>query len=79
MFGDGGAAVAVIFVEHGEHGYCGATIAKHIMQTYFAQRDGLPLPPLPLSAAPCLTAPAPAPAPAPARAAVAATPAADER
>ncbi len=39
----------VIFVEHGEHGYCGATIAKHIIQTYYAQRDGLPLPAMPPS------------------------------
>ena len=36
----------VVFVEHAEHGYFGATVAKHIMETYFAQRDGLPLPTL---------------------------------
>jgi penicillin-binding protein 2 len=36
----------VIFVEHAEHGYFGATVAKHILETYFAQRDGLPLPEL---------------------------------
>ena len=34
--------------EHGEHGYFSATVAKHIIETYFAQRDGLPLPVLPL-------------------------------
>ena len=36
----------VIFVEHAEHGYFGATVAKHIIQTYYAQRDGQPLPAL---------------------------------
>jgi penicillin-binding protein 2 len=34
----------VVFAEHGEHGSTGASIAKHIIETYFAQRDGLPLP-----------------------------------
>ncbi len=34
----------VIFAEHGEHGYLGAPIAKHVMETYFAKKDGLPLP-----------------------------------
>ena len=45
----------VVFVEHAEHGYFGATVAKHIMETYFAQRDGLPLPTIaspPVPAAP---------------------------
>ena len=35
-----------IFAEHAEHGYEGATIAKYIIETYYAQRDGLPLPTL---------------------------------
>ena len=34
----------VVFSEHGEHGYFSATVAKHVIETYFAQRDGLPLP-----------------------------------
>ncbi len=34
----------VVFVEHAEHGYFGATVAKHVIETYFAQRDGRPLP-----------------------------------
>ena len=38
----------VVFAEHAEHGYFGATVAKHIIETYFAQRDGLPLPALPV-------------------------------
>jgi len=33
-----------VFAEHAEHGYFSATVAKHIIETYFAQRDGLPLP-----------------------------------
>ena len=49
-----------VFVEHAEHGYFGATVAKHVIETYFAQRDGLPLP---VIAPP----PPPPPAPAPAR------------
>ena len=49
-----------VFAEHAEHGYFSATVAKHIIETYFAQRDGLPLPVLP---------PPPPPAAAPVRAA----------
>lgn len=45
----------VIFAEHGEHGYLGAPIARHVIETYFAKKEGKPLPVL---------APAPAPAPA---------------
>jgi penicillin-binding protein 2 len=35
----------VVFAEHAEHGYSAAPIAKHAMETFFAKRDGLPLPP----------------------------------
>ncbi|MFB3852872.1 MAG: penicillin-binding protein 2 [Vicinamibacterales bacterium] len=42
----------VVFVEHAEHGYLGAPIAKHVMETYFAKKDGLPLPAFPTPAAP---------------------------
>jgi penicillin-binding protein 2 len=43
----------VIFGEHNEHGYLGAPIAKHVIETYFAKKDGLPLPTLlPKPAAP---------------------------
>jgi len=38
----------VIFAEHGEHGYLGAPIAKHVIDTYFAKKEGRPLPKLPL-------------------------------
>jgi penicillin-binding protein 2 len=34
----------VIFGEHNEHGYLGAPIAKHVMETYFAKKEGKPLP-----------------------------------
>ena len=37
----------VIFAEHAVHGYYGASIAKHIVETYFAKKEGKPLPPLP--------------------------------
>jgi penicillin-binding protein 2 len=37
----------VIFGEHSEHGYLGAPIAKHVIETYFAKKEGRPLPALP--------------------------------
>jgi penicillin-binding protein 2 len=46
----------VIFGEHNEHGYLGAPIAKHVIETYFAKQEGRPLPEL---------APKPVPAPVP--------------
>jgi len=36
----------VIFGEHNEHGYISAPIAKYVMETYFAKKDGKPLPKL---------------------------------
>jgi penicillin-binding protein 2 len=42
----------VIFAEHAEHGYLGAPIAKHIIETYFAKKDGRPLPAFPTPGAP---------------------------
>jgi penicillin-binding protein 2 len=36
----------VIFGEHNEHGYLGAPIAKHVIETYFAKQEGQPLPQL---------------------------------
>lgn len=62
---DNPEVAGVVFVEHAEHGYFGATVAKHIMETYFAQRDGRPLP--------VLNVPPPAPAPPPPARVVAAT------
>jgi penicillin-binding protein 2 len=37
----------VVFLEHGIHGPNAATVAHHILNTYFAKRDGLPLPAVP--------------------------------
>ena len=36
----------VIFAEHSLHGYYGASIAKHVIDTYFAKKEGRPLPEL---------------------------------
>jgi hypothetical protein len=36
-----------VFLEHGIHGPNAASLAHHILDTYFAKRDGLPLPPAP--------------------------------
>ena len=37
-----------VFLEHSEHGYLAAPIARHVMDTFFAKQDGRPLPTLPL-------------------------------
>ncbi len=42
----------VVFGEHNEHASLSATIAKHVMETYFAKQKGRPLPVLPLPATP---------------------------
>jgi penicillin-binding protein 2 len=34
----------VVFAEHSEHGYLAAPIARHVMETYFAKKEGRPLP-----------------------------------
>lgn len=34
----------VVFAEHAESSAAAATVARHVIETYFAQRDGLPLP-----------------------------------
>jgi penicillin-binding protein 2 len=34
----------VIFAEHAEHGYLGAPIARHVIETYFAKQERRPLP-----------------------------------
>ncbi|MEP7118635.1 MAG: penicillin-binding protein 2 [Acidobacteriota bacterium] len=38
----------VIFAEHAEHGYLAAPIARHIIETYYARKEGRPLPTMPL-------------------------------
>jgi penicillin-binding protein 2 len=49
---DNPEVAGVIFGEHNEHGYLGAPIAKHLIETYFAKKEGTPLPVLPSTAAP---------------------------
>ncbi len=56
----------VIFAEHAEHGYYGASIAKHIIETYYAKKEGKPLPQLVLPGQNTVIATA-APAPTPPR------------
>jgi penicillin-binding protein 2 len=34
----------VVFLEHGEHGYFGGPIARHVIETYYAEKEGRPLP-----------------------------------
>jgi penicillin-binding protein 2 len=46
----------VIFAEHAEHGYLGAPIAKFAMETYFAKKEGRPLPTLQKPATPAIVA-----------------------
>jgi penicillin-binding protein 2 len=41
---DNPEVAGVIFGEHNEHGYLGAPIAKHVIETYFAKKEGRPLP-----------------------------------
>ena len=44
----------VIFGEHNEHGYLGAPIAEHVIETYFAKKEGRSLPTLESAPAPDL-------------------------
>jgi len=37
----------IVFLEHGMHGPNAASVAHHILETYFAKQDGKPLPPPP--------------------------------
>ena len=58
-----------IFAEHAEHGYYGASIAKYAMETYFAKKEGRPLPTLvkPVKVVPTVPVAAATPAPAASR------------
>jgi penicillin-binding protein 2 len=44
-----------VFTEHSEHGYYGGPIIKHIVDTYYAKKEGRPLPTLVKPAAPGTT------------------------
>ena len=37
----------VVFAEHAEHGYLATPIARHVLETFFAKREGSALPELP--------------------------------
>lgn len=37
----------VVFAEHNEHGYLAAPIARHVIETYYAEKEGRPLPVFP--------------------------------
>jgi penicillin-binding protein 2 len=50
----------VVFAEHSEHGYLAAPIARHVIETYYAEKEGRPLPTL--KAPPLPPAPRQAPA-----------------
>ncbi len=60
---DNPVIAGAILAEHGEHGSSAAPIAKYVMETFFAKRDGLPLPTLtpPAAAPPAAAPPAAAP------------------
>ncbi|HEY7449473.1 MAG TPA: penicillin-binding protein 2 [Vicinamibacterales bacterium] len=62
---DNPEVAGVIFAEHAEHGSSAAPIAKYVMETYFAKRDGQPLPVWPKTTAPSVAPPSDVP-PAPA-------------
>jgi penicillin-binding protein 2 len=38
----------VVFLEHGVHGSNAASIARHILDTFFAKQEGRPMPPKPV-------------------------------
>jgi penicillin-binding protein 2 len=44
---DNPEVAGVVFAEHAEHGYLGAPIAKYAIETYFAKKEGKPMPTLP--------------------------------
>ena len=45
----------VVLAEHSDHGYLAAPIARHIMTTYLAKKDGRPLPEFPRPQTPVTT------------------------
>jgi penicillin-binding protein 2 len=44
---DNPQVAGVIFAEHGEHGSTAAIVARHALDTFFAKKEGRPLPPPP--------------------------------
>lgn len=66
---DNPEVAGAVFAEHAETSSMAAQIARHVLETYFAQKDGLPLPEFRPPGAPAAPAPPPAAVPAPAPAA----------
>jgi penicillin-binding protein 2 len=58
---DNAQIAGVVFGEHADHGYLVAPIAKHVLETYFARREGRPGPVLPDRAIVTGATPAPSP------------------
>lgn len=56
---DNPEVAGVVFGEHSEHGYLAAPIARHVLETYFAKKEGLPLPSIVPQAAPAEPTPDP--------------------
>lgn len=50
----------VVFAEHSDHGYLAAPIARHVIETFYAKKEGRPLPQLTPPAPPAVVASAPA-------------------
>ena len=44
---DNPGIAGVVFLEHGIHSANAASVAKHLLETYFAKKEGRPLPPAP--------------------------------
>jgi penicillin-binding protein 2 len=47
---DNPEVAGVVFLEHGMHGPNAASVARHIVNTYFAKKEGRPMPPPPTAA-----------------------------
>ncbi len=47
-----------VFAEHAEHGALAAPIARHVIETYFAKKEGRPIPAFPLPPEPAARPPA---------------------
>jgi penicillin-binding protein 2 len=41
---DNPVVAGAVFLEHAEHGYFGGPIARHVIETYYAEKEGRPLP-----------------------------------
>ena len=57
----------IVFAEHAEHGSSAAPIARHVIDTFYAKKEGRPIPPLPATMTIKAVPAAPAPQAPPAR------------